>query len=55
LVPRIANFDASLAQSMPQRLNLIFSGLGRDPETAKIDLDLFSKDLLKIEAALFNN
>jgi septal ring factor EnvC (AmiA/AmiB activator) len=55
LVPRIANFDASLAQSMPQRLNLIVSGLARDPETAKIDLELFSKDLLKIEAALFND
>jgi hypothetical protein len=54
LVPRIAGFDASLAQSMPQRLGLIVSGLGRDPETAKIDLDLFSKDLIKIEAALFN-
>lgn len=54
LVPRIAVFDASLAQSMPQRLGLIVSGLGRDPETAKIDLELFSKDLLKIEAALFN-
>jgi hypothetical protein len=55
LVPRIANFDTSLAQSMPQRLSLIVSGLGRDPETAKIDLELFSKDLLKIEAALFND
>ena len=54
LVPRIANFDNSLAQSMPQRLGLIVSGLGRDPETAKIDLELFSKDLLRIEAALFN-
>jgi hypothetical protein len=55
LVPRIANFDNSLAQSMPQRLGLIVSGLGRDPETAKIDLELFSKDLLRIEAALFND
>jgi hypothetical protein len=54
LVPRITNFDNSLAQSMPQRLSLIVSGLGRDPETAKIDLELFSKDLLRIEAALFN-
>jgi hypothetical protein len=55
LLPRIANFDISLAQSMPQRLGLIVSGLGRDPETAKIDLELFSLDLLKIEAALFND
>jgi len=55
LVPRIANFDTGLAQSMPQRLSLIVSGLGRDPETAKIDLELFSKDLLKIEAALFTD
>ena len=54
LLPRIAIFDINLAQSMPQRLSLIRSGLERDPETAKIDLDLFSKDLLKIEAALFN-
>jgi hypothetical protein len=55
LLPSIANFDTSLAQSMPQRLGLIVSGLGRDPETAKIDLELFSLDLLKIEAALFND
>ena len=55
LLPRIANFDTSLAQSMPQRLGLIISGLGRDPETAKIDLELFSLDLLKIDAVLFND
>jgi len=55
LLPRIAIFDSNLAQSMPQRLSLIRSGLERDPETAKIDLELFTKDLLAIEAALFND
>jgi uncharacterized Zn finger protein len=54
LLPHIAVIDASLAQSMPQRLNLIVSGLDRDPETAKFDLELFNKDLLEVEAALFN-
>jgi hypothetical protein len=54
LLPRIAVFDASLAQSMPQRLSLIISGLDRDIKTAKIDLDLFNQDLLEIEAVLFN-
>jgi hypothetical protein len=53
LLPLIANFNASLAQSMPQRLSLIVSGLERDTETAKIDLELFTKDLLAIKAALF--
>jgi hypothetical protein len=53
LLPLIAKFDNSLAQSMPQRLSLIISGMDRDPETAKIDLGLFYNDLLKIEAALF--
>jgi len=55
LLPRIAIFDPNLAKSMPQRLSLIVSGLKRDPETAKIDLELFTKDLLAIEAALFND
>ena len=55
LVPPIAVFDTNLAQSMPQRSSLIVSGLERDTETAKIDLELFTKDLLEIEAALFNN
>jgi len=53
LLPTIAEFDTILAQSMPQRLSLIISGLERDTETAKIDLELFTKDLLEIEAALF--
>ena len=55
LLPTITEFDANLAQSMPQRLNLIISGLERDTETVKIDLELFTKDLLEIEAALFGD
>lgn len=55
LLPRIAEFDANLAQSIPQRLSLIVSGLERDTETAKIDLELFTKDLLEIEAAIFGD
>jgi hypothetical protein len=55
LSPSIAGVDPSLAQSMPQRLNLINSELDRDVETAKIDLELFTKDLLGIETALYGN
>jgi chromosome segregation ATPase len=55
LSPSIAEYDTSLAQSMPQRLNLIVSGLARDVETAKIDLELFTKDLLEVEAAIFGD
>lgn len=55
LLLRIAEFDTNLAQSMPQRLSLIISGLERDTETAKIDLGLFTKDLLEIEAAMFGD
>ena len=55
LLPRIAEFDPSLAQDMPQRLNLIISGLDRDIETAKIDLELITKDLLGIEEAVFGD
>jgi len=55
LLPRIAEFDADLAQSTPQRLSLIVSGMNRDIETAKIDLELFTKDLLEIEGALFSD
>jgi hypothetical protein len=53
LGPSITGYDANLAQSLPQRLNLITLGLDRDVETAKIDLDLFIKDLLEVEEAIF--
>lgn len=53
LLPFITEFDPNLAKSMPQRLDLIITGLDRDIETAKIDLELFSKDLLEVEAAIF--
>lgn len=50
LSPHLAEFDADLAQSMSQRLSLIVTGLDRDTETAKIDLELLIKNLLEIEA-----
>lgn len=50
LSPSLAEFDADLAQSMSQRLSLIVTGLERDTETAKIDLELLTKNLLDIEA-----
>jgi cell division protein FtsB len=53
LLPRIAEYDPALAQDMPQRLNLIISGLDRDTETVKIDLELITNDLLNIEKAVF--
>jgi hypothetical protein len=55
LLPLIASFDTILAQNLPQRLSLIVSGLERDPETVKIDLELFYKDLLAFKAAQFNH
>ena len=55
LLPRIAEYDPALAQDLPQRLNLIISGLDRDTETAKIDLELITKDLLQIEEAVFGD
>ncbi len=55
LLPNIAEFDASLAKSLPQRLFLITSGLDRDIETVKIDLELFAKDLQAIETAVFGD
>ncbi|HID61252.1 MAG TPA: hypothetical protein EYP49_00680 [Anaerolineae bacterium] len=51
---RIAAYDANLAQSMPQRLNLIINGLDTDPETARVDLELLTKNLLDVENALFS-
>jgi hypothetical protein len=33
-------------------LDLIISGLERDPETARIDLELLTKDLLALEPML---
>jgi peptidoglycan hydrolase CwlO-like protein len=54
LAPRIAAVDANLAGSMPQRLALILSGLDNDTETAKVDLELLTGNLLDVEAALFS-
>jgi uncharacterized protein HemX len=53
LSPRIAAVDANLAGSMPHRLALILSGLDNDTETAKVDLELLTGNLLDVEAALF--
>lgn len=53
LRPVIEKVDAELALSMPRRLELIIAGLERDPETAAIDLELFTKDLLALEPLLF--
>lgn len=52
LLPAIGEVDSALAESMPQRLNLIISGMDRNVETAKVDLELLTKDLLEVAAAL---
>ena len=52
LLPAIEQVDADLALSLPRRLELIISGLARDPETGLIDLELFTKDLLELEPLL---
>lgn len=53
LAPRIAEVNPALAESMPQRLALILSGLEGDVETAKVDLELLTGNLLDAETALF--
>jgi chromosome segregation ATPase len=52
LLPAINDVDPELALSLPRRLELIVSGLARDPETGLIDLELFTKDLLALEPLL---
>jgi len=52
LLPFIEEVDSELALSLPRRLDLIISGLERDPETGLIDLELFTKDLLELEPLL---
>lgn len=53
LLPFITAYDASLADSLTQRLSLVMSGLERDADTVRIDLDLFLRDLLDLESDLF--
>ncbi len=53
LLPLIESVDVDLALSLPRRLDLIVSGLERDPETGLIDLELFTKDLLELQPLLF--
>jgi len=52
LLPFINAVDAELALSLPRRMDLIISGIARDPETGMIDLELFTKDLLELEPLL---
>lgn len=52
LLPFIEEVDSELALSLPRRLDLIISGLVRDPEIAQIDLELLTKDLLDLELLL---
>ena len=53
LAPVLEEEDPELALSLLRRLELITDGLERDPETASIDLELFTKDLLALETLLF--
>ena len=55
LGPVIEQVDEELALSMSRRLELIIAGLERDPETAAIDLELFTKDLLALDPLLFDD
>lgn len=55
LGPVFEKVDAELALSLPRRLELIIAGLERDPETAAIDLELFTKDLLALDPLLFED
>ena len=55
LLPLIESIDADLALSLPRRLDLIVSGIVRDPETGMIDLELFTLDLLALEPLLISD
>jgi predicted nucleic acid-binding Zn-ribbon protein len=55
LLPVIESIDADLALSLPRRLDLIVSGIARDPETGMIDLELFTLDLLALEPLLISD
>ena len=55
LLPIIEEIDPELAVSLPRRLDLIVSGLERNPETGRIDLELFTKDLLELQPLLLDN
>jgi hypothetical protein len=55
LLPAIIEVDPELGLSLPRRLELITSGLARDPETGLIDLELFTKDLLELEPLLVSD
>jgi hypothetical protein len=52
ILPLIAEMDPDLAQSISQRLGLILAELERDPESAQVDLELLTKDLLAAEDML---
>lgn len=53
LKPSIASVDAALADNITQRLALIVAGMERDPESAKVDLELLAKNLLDVDTLLF--
>jgi hypothetical protein len=55
LLPAIIEVDPELGLSLPRRLELIISGIARDPETGLIDLELFTKDLLELEPLLVSD
>ncbi|MEA3327444.1 MAG: hypothetical protein U9R53_09095 [Chloroflexota bacterium] len=55
LEPVIEEANPELAMSLPRRLELIVDGLERDPKTASIDLELFTKDLLMLEPLIFED
>lgn len=55
LAARLEKADPNLAQSLPNRLKLIRSSLeSNDLVSAKVDLELMTRNLLDIEAALFS-
>jgi cell division protein FtsB len=55
LLPYIIEVDPELGLSLPRRLDLIISGLARNPETGLIDLELFTKDLLELKPLLVSD
>lgn len=51
----VAEFDQALADSLPQRLNLIITNLDSDLERSVLDAQLLSEDLLKVYEGIYTD
>ncbi len=52
LLPAIEKADSDLALSLPIRLELIITGIPRNPDIGEIDLEIFTRDLMDLKPLL---